>query len=295
VAPSNANAVLSQTGIEIIWTQIDITWQDNSKNETRFEVQRSTTGPSGTFTVLAGPGANVGAYRDQGLFEPRAQYCYRVRAVRAGPGSTTYSTFSNTTCATIPPPPILPPSSASGANAVESNGGSVALSWTDYSANEDGFRIYRSSDGGAVWTLAGSVGANITSWATQQQVCYRVVAFNAGGDAPPSNTACTVPAAPTNFTLTWVGPDAVEYTWADNSAIEDGYEVWVDYWYPSCSGDSGMYGGTELVVRLPANSTSANSARIPRESDFSCGATVQVWVNATKNGRSSSSAAVSVP
>jgi len=283
-APSNASAVPSQT-------QIAITWQDNSKNETGFEVHRSTTGPSGTFTVLAGSGANVGTYRNQGLV-PQTQYCYRVRAVRAGPGPATYSTFSNTTCATTQP---LPPSSASSANAVESSGGNVALSWADQSANEDGFRIYRSIDGGAVWTLAASVGPNITSWVTQQQVCYRVVAFNAGGDAPPSNTACTIPTAPTNLALTWVGPDAVEYAWEDNSSIEDGYEVWVDYWYFSCSGDSGAYGGTELVARLPANSTSATSARIPRASDFSCGANVQVWVWATKGGRRSGQAEVSVP
>ena len=284
-APSNASAVLSQT-------QIDITWRDNAKNETGFEVHRSTTGPSGAFYAIAGVGANVGLYRDQGLLQPQTQYCYRIRAVRAGPGSTTYSTFSNTTCVTTLP---LPPFGVSSAYAVESSGGSVTLSWTDNSANEVGFRIYRSSDGGAVWTLAGSVGANTTSWGTQQPVCYRVVAFNAGGDASPSNTACTVPAAPTNFTLTWVGPDAVEYTWADNSAIEDGYEVWVDYWYPSCNGDSGMYGGTELVARLPANSTSANSARIPRPSDFPCGASVWVGVRATKDGRGSGYAAVEVP
>jgi hypothetical protein len=171
----------------------------------------------------------------------------------------------------------------------------VALSWVDYSANEDGFRIYRSSDGGEVWTLAASVGANITSWVAQQQVCYRVVAFNAAGDAPPSNTACTSPTAPTNLTLTWVGADAVEYAWEDNSAIEDGYELWVDFWYFSCNGDSGAYGDTYRLVRLPANSITANSARIPRESDFSCGAYVQVWVTATRNGQSSYSAPVSVP
>ena len=287
VAPSNAGALPSQT-------QIDVTWQDNSNNETGFEVHRSAAGPSGTFTALATAGANVGAYRDQGLL-PVTQYCYRVRAVRAGPGPTTYSTFSNITCATTPPPPTLPPNSASFAAAVESSGGSVVLSWADRSANEDGFRIYRSSDGGAVWTLAGSVGANATSWVTQQPVCYRVVAFNTGGDASPSDKACTIPAAPTNLTLTWLGPDAVEYAWEDNSVMEDGYELWVDYWYSSCAGDSGMWGDTELVARVPANSTSANSARIPRPSDFPCGAVVSVWVFAMKDGRRSGHAEVSVP
>src|SRR5215208_2063131 len=75
-----------------------------------------------------------------------------------------------------------------------------------------------------------------------------------------------------------------EHTWEDNSAMEDGYEVWVDYWYASCGGDSGMYGDTQLLARRPANSTSASSARIPRPSYFPCGASVSVWVFAMKDG-----------
>jgi len=285
MAPSNAGALL------VSQTQIDVSWQHASQNETGFEVHRSTTEPSGTFTVLTTTGANVGTYRDQGLV-PLTQYCYQVRAVRVRAVNTTYSAFSNTTCATTPP---YPPTPASSAKAVESSSAGVVLSWAEYSSNEDGFRIARSIDNGATWNLAGTVGANTTSWVTEQQVCYRMVAFNAGGEAPPSNVACTVPAAPTSLTLTWVGTDAVEYTWEDNSAIEDGYEVWVDYWYYSCNGDSGAWGGTELVARLPANSTSANSAPIPRESDFPCGAFVSVWVWATKDGRRSGHAEVSVP
>jgi hypothetical protein len=64
---------------------------------------------------------------------------------------------------------------------------------------------------------------------SEEQVCYRVVAFNAGGESPPSNTDCTSPpAAPTN--LTYIdGGDGLTFDleWTDNSAVEDGYEVFV--------------------------------------------------------------------
>src|SRR6266536_1258920 len=60
-APTSATAVPSSE------SQIDITWQDGSSNETKFEVHRSTTGESGVFTLLATTGPNLVAYRDRGL------------------------------------------------------------------------------------------------------------------------------------------------------------------------------------------------------------------------------------
>jgi hypothetical protein len=84
-------------------SQINLTWADNSGNETGFELQRSTTGPAGAFTVLATTGASVRGYTDTGL-SPLTQYCYRVRALRVTSGNTKYSGFSNTACATIPAP-----------------------------------------------------------------------------------------------------------------------------------------------------------------------------------------------
>jgi hypothetical protein len=73
--PTSATAVSSSE------SQIDITWQDGSSNETKFEVHRSTTGESGVFTLLATTGPNLVAYHDRGL-EPGTQYCYRIRAAR---------------------------------------------------------------------------------------------------------------------------------------------------------------------------------------------------------------------
>ena len=57
--------------------------------------------------------------------------------------------------------------------------------------------------------------------------CYRVFAFNGYGDSDPSNVDCTaIPATPTNLKANPVGGTAVDLTWTDNSAVENGFEVW---------------------------------------------------------------------
>lgn len=49
-----------------------------------------------------------------------------------------------------------------------------------------------------------------------------------GGDAPPSNPDCTAPpAAPTNLVATPRDDGGADLRWSDNSAVEDGYEVWI--------------------------------------------------------------------
>ena len=50
-APSNSSASA------ISENRIDLSWQDQSANETGFEVRRSTTGPNGTFVLLTQTGA----------------------------------------------------------------------------------------------------------------------------------------------------------------------------------------------------------------------------------------------
>jgi len=229
-APSNASAsALSQT-------QIDIGWQDNSPNETAFEVQRSTAGPSGSFDVIAMPAANVRTYGDKNLV-PATQYCYRVRAFRGTPKyGTTFSEFSNTTCATTPPPL---PDAASGAKVVASISSGVTVSWSDNSTNEDGFRVYRSVDGLAGWTLAATLAANTTAWVTDQAACYRVVAFNVGGDAAPSNAACAIPAPASAVTAIPSSATSVTIAWTDNAPNEDGFRI-----YRSADGNVWTLGAT---------------------------------------------------
>lgn len=256
IPPSNTSAVA------VSQTQINVGWKDNSQNESRFEVYRSSTGATGTFTLLVTPAANVIAFNDQGLV-PASQYCYRVRAARLVGRTTYYSAFSNTACATTFD---LPPAAAANAYVVLLDSVSVSFFWTDQSSNENGFRIYRSSDGGAVWNLFVTVGANTNSWSgtdplAERGVCYRVVAFNAVGEATPGSTCPIPPAQPTNLTVTGVGVDSLELTWRDNSAVEDVYEVRSFYsWSPCPPGggtcDQVIYTWDILLAELPANTTS---------------------------------------
>ena len=111
----------------------------------------------------------------------------------------------------------------------------MVVSWLDNSSDEGGFRIERSLDLGSSWTAAGTVGPNVSASldsgrASEQQVCYRVIAFNAWVVSAPSNADCTTPpAAPTNLTATAVDPaPTIDLTWMDNSAVEDGYVVWAE-------------------------------------------------------------------
>jgi hypothetical protein len=263
--------------------QIDLAWQDNSSHESGFELYRSTSGAGGAFTLLATTGPDITAQSDPGL-TPSSLYCYKVRSFQVTGRNTTFSSFSSTACATTPslPPPPGPPGAPSYAWAGAEGSTVIVVDWADTSSNEDGFRVERSLDAGASWTLAGTVPAGtvadgIVRFAdyglpSEQPICYRVIAFNSQGDSPPTLTNClTLVLAPTDLTATLNAQGEYDLTWTDNSSIEDGYEVWV----MDISGPA--YGG--LIATLPANSTGL--------SGLGCEPTTWCWgfaVVATKDG-----------
>jgi titin len=240
-APSNARS------FAISQSQIQVNWQDNSPNESGFEVHRSITGAGGPFVRLASTGPAVASHSDEGL-APSTEYCYRVRAFRITGKSTVYSEFSNVTCTRTLGPPE-PPANLSATPPFSS---AVDVTWSDKSSTENGFRVERAAVVEGPWAAVVSTGPNVTwhhDWGrtSEQQVCYRVIAFNAVGDSPPSNTDCTMPpAGPTNLIADSVDAQTVDLAWTDNSGVEDGYEV-------LRAAGSGPWGA---VAQLPANSTS---------------------------------------
>jgi hypothetical protein len=223
-------------------TAIALSWDDNSSQEAGFEIHRSTTGPTGAFTLYAVTAANVTSASDFSVPQSTL-YCYRVRAFRNVSRKTTYAAFSNTACAKTP---ALPPSNV---NATPASSSEIDISWTDNASTDDSFRVERAATSAGPWELAATTSSQTSyrdaSRTADQQVCYRVIAVTADGDSGPSNVDCTTPpAGPTNLTAV-AASQTIDLSWADNSAVEDGYEI-------EFSGDGVTFA---FHTRLPANVT----------------------------------------
>src|SRR5439155_20818104 len=114
-------------------SQVDLSWKDNSANETGFEIERSTDGT--IFLPLTTVGANVTSYSDLAVIAD-ATYYYRTRAFNLGGESA----YSNTASVVLAPPAA--PTNLAGS--VTKNG-PVTLTWKDNSNNETGFQVERST------------------------------------------------------------------------------------------------------------------------------------------------------
>ena len=205
--------------------QIDLTWADNSGNETGFKIERKT-GNSGTYAQIATVGANVTSFSSQGL-QANTKYYYRLRANNAG-GNSSYSNAVE--AVTFRNPPVAP----SNLTATTSGQTQIFLAWTDNSNNEDGFKIERKTSAGAYVEVA-AVGANIASYSDPEldpatQYFYRVRASNNGGASSYSNEASATtlqgaPTAPGNLTATTSSNNQINIGWTDNSNNEAGFKI----------------------------------------------------------------------
>jgi Flp pilus assembly protein TadG len=230
VSASSSNATAAS------WSEIDISWP-RIPSASGYQVWRSGTGSAGAYTQIATTPADVLRYADTGL-TGSTQYCYEVRSFKTAGKNTTYGAFSASLCATTFAPPVVAPSQPDALP----EGMNIRVSWKDNSTNEDGFRIEMAPATNGEWTQVSSVGANVTttfgSWeVAEHQACLRVIAYNSIGPSTPSTPDCTtVPAPPTNLSAKALDAQSITLTWADNSAVEDGYKVsraqaggdWVD-------------------------------------------------------------------
>lgn len=82
LAPSNL------TGQAVSGTQINLSWTDNSTNETEFVIERKTG--SGAFTVIGTTTTNVVSFNDTGLNQD-TNYTYRLYSKNSAGNSLNYS------------------------------------------------------------------------------------------------------------------------------------------------------------------------------------------------------------
>jgi uncharacterized protein YccT (UPF0319 family) len=185
---------LTATAASATW--VNLSWADNSNNETGFHIQRATdSGFTSGLTTLT-VGANVTTYADTSAVASTVYY-YRVTAYNSAGDSA-----SSGASATTPAPPVTIPAAPTGLTATAASATLVNLAWTDNSNNETGFHIQRATDSDFTSGLTTfTVGANVTTYADTSVVAstiyyYRVTAYNSAGNSASSGASATTPAAP---------------------------------------------------------------------------------------------------
>jgi predicted phage tail protein len=242
-ASSIPNSPLQFTSHVESATEITLSWQDNSQNETGFEIYHSTTSPNAGFSLLASPTVNAETYSHTGLAEGSVHY-YRIRAINAN-GNSPYVSTSNVT--SIPEPTNLIASTVSAST--------ISLSWDDNSTTETGFEIERSLTQGSGYELIYTTAANAESHndngLTENTTYYyriRAPGVNNSSAYSVEANATTSPAlnAPSALTATAVSSTQIDLAWTDNSSNETGFEV-----YSSTTSGSGF----TLLTTTAANAT----------------------------------------
>ena len=146
-------------------TQIDLSWTDNSTNETGFKIQRKTG--SENYTFVGEVNANVMTYSDTGLL-PNTTYLYRVLSYNSAGNSTvtpdevtavTITASSIPTITTLPVTGITITGALSGGTISNYNGSTITargVVW-DTSPNPITFLASKTMDGSGVGTFPSTI------------------------------------------------------------------------------------------------------------------------------------------
>jgi len=192
-APTSLSGAVTGNGNN---RNFNLTWEDNSANETSFVIQRATDSSFTTGLTTFTTGPDVATYTDP-VGNTKETYFYRVFAsntvgYNATPGYSTMTVDSGFTDVVSYPEnaPVAAPAAPSGVNATASRQGNnarVTLNWTDNASNENGFTIQMSTDAAFTANLVtATVGENATTFTTgnvarNTPFYFRVQATNGAG------------------------------------------------------------------------------------------------------------------
>ncbi len=205
-APSNLIATpISSSGIYL-------TWNDNSDNETGFEISSDN--------ISVEIGGHITSFKWGGL-TPGQYMCFRVRAYNDA-GHSEFTPYACSTTPTVSSPPLAP------TNLTLTSMGSttIFLRWNDNSNDETGFEI---SNG--VTSVKVGAGMPIYTWSgltAGQKMCFAVRAYNSAGSSDYTPYVCNIvstPSAPTGLRATAMSGTKIFLTWNDNSNNETGFEI----------------------------------------------------------------------
>jgi hypothetical protein len=185
--PGALTAPTGFTATAVSFKQINLTWVDNSGNETGFEISRSATA-TGVYNVVRTTAAGVTSWSDNTL-NPSTQYFYKIRAIHATSASPLTGPVNATTQG-IPAAPTAP----TGLSGVVNTATRITLTWNDNSSNETGFEIQKSGQSTNGFVTIATTASNIETFVDNAvnghaTTYYRVRAIGQGGSASAFSTS----------------------------------------------------------------------------------------------------------
>jgi len=156
-------------GTIITDTSASLSWKDNSKKETGYEIEQNVNNVG--FVLTKTVGANATKTEVNGTYKIADQLVFRVRAISAGVGSK----YSNSVSLRV----VFPAPSGLAFESLSAK--QLRLTWSDNSTFEKGFAVERMTGSGS-YTEVQRTGSNVTAWIDNQldsalQYSYRVRAF----------------------------------------------------------------------------------------------------------------------
>lgn len=205
--------------------ELQLTWDDNSINETGFVLSKSLTGLADSYLTLEILEEDITNYIDNSLTANQQAY-YRLQAISERGESNEIFTDERTK---------NPPQAPEGLLVSTLSQSQIVLIWEDKADNETGFSIERSLDANEGFTEVAIVGLNVSTYTDNGlsngvEYFYRVKATNFfEGDSPYSNVSgartSDVPPPPANVTVSMNPNDDVLVTWQDNADNEERFRV----------------------------------------------------------------------
>lgn len=153
IAPT-APAIVSATTQS--YNKIKLKWNDNSNNETNFQVYRSIKS-NGGYSVVYSSGANVTQYQDTGLVA-NVTYYYKINAVNTSGTSAFSATLSAKTSKLANPKP------PTNITATVLSSSSIKLTWNDVDTAEINYQVFRSASDSFNFKPAVLLPANSTTF-----------------------------------------------------------------------------------------------------------------------------------
>jgi parallel beta-helix repeat protein len=275
-APSNLTATT------ISASQIDLSWADNSNNETGFEIERKT-GTGGTYSLIDTVGADTTAYSDTGLL-PGTTYYYRIKAYTDDADSSYSNEINDTTIALAPTAITDPATNINGNSAslnarVNPNGAATTVYFEYGTSTSYGDTTDIQSIGSGTDNI--TVSANITGLSVNTTYHYRVVAENGIDTTNGDDMTFTTPPITLTITSPLNGdtinrPDVmVKGTMANTTGNETGVTV---------NGTVAIIYGNQFIANHVPLTEGSNTITVTATDTASYTATTSIQVNTVTTG-----------